>query len=283
MNRGLRTLVVLLVALVAATIASYAVYRAVTRVTVKQVEVPRLSVVVAARSLPVGTMLGKEDVRVAEWPASNPVPGSLSKPEEAIGRGLVEPATENEPITGRKLAAREAGAGLPPMIPSGMRAISVKVNEVIGVAGFVVPGTHVDVLATVTRQQEAMTRAVVSNLVVIASGTRYDQQSAKDGKPIPTTVVTLMATPDDAERIALASSEGKIILALRNPLDTAPTVTTGVRLGSLLGPPAPPSVERTVQGRKVVRAAELPAPPPAPRPYTVEAIRGAKRAEEVVR
>jgi len=164
-----------------------------------------------------------------------------------------------------------------------MRAISVRVNEVVGVAGFVLPGTHVDVLVSASQNQDPMARTVVSNLQVLAAGTRYDQQASADGKPIPTAVITLLATPPDAERIALASTDGKIMLVLRNPMDKEPTVTQGVRLASLLGPPTPPPVEKSVQGRKVVRAVVPPPPPPAPKIYTVETIRGAKRSEEVVR
>ena len=104
-----------------------------------------------------------------------------------------------------------------------MRAISVKVNEVVGVAGFVVPGTRVDVMVTLTNRQQdslSMTRVVVSNVQVLTAGTRYDQENAKDGKPIPSTVVTLLVSPEDGERVALAASEGQIMLTLRNPLDT---------------------------------------------------------------
>ena len=154
-------------------------------------------------------------------------------------------------------------------------------DEVVAVAGFTVPGTHVDLLVTVPDQQESKTRTIVSNVEVLTAGTRYDQQEAKDGKPIQTTVVTLLATPEDAEKIALASSAGKVILVLRNPLDNAPTVTLGVTLAGLTGPPAPPPpVGRPVEGRKVIRA---PAPPPPPKPYTVETIRAAKRTEETIK
>jgi pilus assembly protein CpaB len=283
MNRELRTLLVLVVALTAAGLASFAVYRAIERAPVKQVEVATQTVVVAAKPLPVGALVGPDDVRLIAWPAKSPIAGGLAKPEDAVGRGLLNPIAENEPITDSKLAPREAGAGLPPTIPPGMRAISVKVDEVIAVAGFTVPGTHVDVLATVTEKDQSRTRTVVSNLQVLASGTRYDQQEAKSGKPIPTTVVTLLATPEDAEKIAMASAGGRVMLALRNPMDNAPTQTQGVRLDSLTGPPAPPPVVKTVEGRKVMRAAPMPAPEPAPKPYTVETIRGAKRTEEVIK
>jgi len=180
-----------------------------------------------------------------------------------------------------------SGAGLPPTITEGMRAISVKVNEVIGVAGFVVPGTRVDVLVTAKGSATTATtetRTVLSNVQVLTAGTRYDQERAtKEGKAIPTTVVTLLLTPDDAEKLTLASEEGRIMLALRNPLDTAPTKTNGQKLSGLLGEVAPPPVTKNVGGRPVARAVPPPAPPPPPKIYTVETIRGAKRAQEEVR
>ena len=165
-----------------------------------------------------------------------------------------------------------------------MRAISVRVNEVIGVAGFVIPGTRVDVMVTVRRPEgTSQTRVVLSNVTVLTAGTRFDQERASaEGKPIPTSVVTLLLTPPDAEKMTLAAEEGRIMLALRNPLDTAPTQTEGARFAALLGDASPPPVKKVVEGRPIVRAAPPPAPP-APKIYTVETIRAAKRAEEEVR
>lgn len=284
MSRGLRALLVVLIALVMAGVASYAVYRAIEKMPVREVEVASDPVVVAAKALPVGALLGPDDVRVAAWPRKNPVPGGFGKPDDVIGRGLLAPVLENEPVTTAKLASREAGAGLAPTIPLGMRAVSVKVNEVVGVAGFVVPGAHVDVVATVNMKDETTTRTVVNNLTVLAAGTRYDQEQAKDGKAIPTTVVTLLATPEDAERITLAAIDGRLLLVLRNPLDVAPTTTPGVRLTSLMAPPSKPPVETSYKGRRMVVAAPVPPPPPPPPPpYVVETIRGAKRTTEEVK
>ena len=282
MKRATRMMIVLAVALAAAGVATFAVYRAIQSAPARTVQVPTVPVAVAARTLPVGTLLTKDDVKMATWPAANQIPGAFAAPDAVVGRGVVAPLEQNDPITESKLAAREAGAGLPPTIAVGMRALSISVNEVVGVAGFVVPGTHVDVLVTVTQQNETTTRAVVSNLLVMAAGTRYDQGQTRDGKPIPTSVVTLAVTPEDAERVALASTAGRLVLALRNPLDNEPTKTQGVRLTSLMGPPAPPPVEKTVKGRKMVVAVAAPQPPP-PKIYTVETIKAAKRTEEVVR
>lgn len=284
MNRTTRLLVVLLVAIGVAALASFAVYRAVQRIPVKQVEVAQVQVVVAARPISVGTLVTREMIKLVGWPASSQVAGAFSTLDAAVGRGTIVSVAENEPLTESKLAPKESGAGLPPTIPPGMRAMSVKVDEVVGVAGFVVPGTHVDVLVTLSDQDKTTTRTVLSNILVLTAGTRYDQDAPKqDGKPIPTTVVTLAVTPPDAERVALAQTSGKVMLALRNPLDDQPTETTGVRLSSLLGGPTPPAVEKSVKGRKMFVAPKVAPPPPPPKAYTVETIRAAKRTEETVK
>jgi pilus assembly protein CpaB len=275
----------LLVAVAVASGASYFVYRAVASIPVREVEVKSYYVAVAAKPLPVGTMISPADVKLVAWPAASPVAGGYSKVEEVTNRGLIASVVENEPLTSTKLAVVEAGAGLPPTIATGMRAISVKVNEVIGVAGFVVPGTRVDLVVTIgKRERESVSRVIVSNVQVLTAGTKYDQDQAKDGKPMPATVVTLLVTPMDAERIALASTEGSIMLALRNPLDSTLTETNGTRLASLLGAPDPPPVIKVSKG--VPRAVPPPAPPPqppAPAIYSVETIRAAKRVSEVVK
>jgi pilus assembly protein CpaB len=282
MDRNTRTLVVLLVAVVMASVASYGVYLAVKSIPERQVEVATAHAVVAVRPLTVGALVTKDDVKVLPWPAAGVVPGSFSSVDQVTNRGVIASVAENEPLTESKLAKPGTGAGLPPTITEGMRAISVRVNEVVGVAGFVVPGTRVDVLVSLKQNDDTITRVVVGNVQVLTAGTRFDQESAqKEGKPIPTTVVTLLVTPEDAEKIALAADEGRIMLTLRNPLDQEPTNSIGVRRAALLGPAAPPPVIKVKEGRKVARA--LPPPPPAPRVYTVETIRAAKRAEETVR
>lgn len=288
MDRTARLLLVLLVAVIAGGAASYGVYSAVSRMGVREVEVASVQAVVAARPIPVGTFVTKDHVKLVAWPARSPVPGSFGSIDAVVNRGAVAPIAENEPLTETKLAAAGSGAGLPPTIPEGMRAISVRTNDVIGVAGFVVPGTRVDVVVTVRgsgAQQEGMARVVVSNVQVLTAGTRYDQEKAtKDGAPIPATVVTLLVTPDQAERIALAGNEGQITLTLRNPLDVVPTETPGVKMAGLLGSPsAAPVPQEPAPGRRVVRPAKAPEPPPPPKIYTVEAIRAAKRTEEPIK
>jgi pilus assembly protein CpaB len=288
MNRTARWVVVLLVALAAAGAASFGVFQILRQMPVREVEVKSVEVVVASRHIPVGTLITNDVVKAVPWPARAPVAGGFTSIEAVVNRGAVVALAENEPITESKLAPVGAGAGLPPTIPEGMRAISVRTNEVIGVAGFVVPGTRVDVLVTVRRQgpqgQESMSRVVLSNVQVLTAGTRFDQETSQnDGKPIQTSVVTLLVTPEDAEKLALASEEGQIMLTLRNPLDVQPTETSGVRMGGLMRDPSPPPLEKKVEGRRVMASVRPPEPPPAPKPYTVETIRAAKRTEEPIK
>ena len=166
-----------------------------------------------------------------------------------------------------------------------MRAISVKVDDVVGVAGFAEPGAHVDVVVTISQRDESVSRVVVSNVQVLAAGTRADQAQTSDAKVMPNSVVTLLVTPSDAERISLASSIGRIMLTLRHPLDVSTTDTSGTRVAALLGTPPPPPPS-TAPRRAVARAprpvaAEPPPPPSAP--YIVETIRAAKRTVEEVK
>ncbi len=284
MSRRNRTIIVLGVAVAMAALASLGVYAAIQRVPVREVEVAHRFVVVASRAVAVGTLLTNDHVKLVAWPEKALVPGSFADVDAVVGRGVLVSVLEHEPLTESKLAPRDAGAGLPPTITTGMRAISIKVNEVIGVAGFVVPGTRVDVVAVVNeRGKESVSRVVVSNVRVLTAGTRYDQEKTKDGKPMPSTVVTLMVTPQDAERVALAATEGKIVLALRNPLDTDLTDTVGVPLSALMrqpiasARPANPNATRPTPPSEKTASA-----PPPPGPYMVEAIRAAKRTQEVV-
>ena len=224
-------------------------------------------------------------MKLVAWPASSPVDKGFTKIEEVLNRGLVDGIVANEPLTESKLAPLEAGGGLPPTITEGMRALSVKVNEVIGVAGYVVPGTRVDVIVTLSARanNESMTRVVVSDVEVLTAGTRMDAAKARDGQPIAANVVTLLVTPEDAERVALAANEGSIMLTLRNPMDRKPTKTAGVRTAALLGAPAaPPEVKSTPTGRRAVVPPDAAAAAARAQAYTVETIRaGAKKAEEI--
>jgi pilus assembly protein CpaB len=205
--------------------------------------------------------------------------GSFSNPQELIGRGLIMPVVQNEPFLPNKLAPKEAGSGLPPVIAPGYRALSVRVNEVIGVAGYVLPGTRVDVVATINptmQPTDVTSKVVLTNVLVLASGTKIERDS-EGNKPIAVTVVTLLVNPLEAERLTLASTEGKIQLALRNPMDQTTPPTQGVRPAALLGSGMSAPIRRVAANNNAPRPEVRPAPLP-----TVEIIRGDKRAQEPV-
>lgn len=267
---------------------AYATYNAINAQPVKTVNTPTQQVVVAAADLPLGTELKKEDVSVANYPVGAVPDGVFSKPTDVIGRGVISTIVKNEPVLAAKLASKEAGAGLPPIIPDGMRAVSVRVNDVIGVAGYVLPGTRVDVVCTespTSQPQDATSKVILSNVQVLTAGTRMEQDQEK-GKPMQVTVVTLLVYPEQSERLALASTEGKIQLALRNPLDQSAPETPGVRPALLLGlaaqKTAPARPVQTASTKKVAGPVTQAAPVAPPLP-TVEMIRGDKRSSEVIR
>jgi pilus assembly protein CpaB len=273
---------VLVIALVAGGTLAFGTYQFLENQPVQTVTVPTRKVVVANGELSLGRELQRDDLKTIDWPASAVPAEAFEDPAALTGRGLIASVVNNEPILPGKLASKEAGSGLPPIIPAGKRALSVRVNEVIGVAGYVLPGTRVDVVATqspTARAEDMTSKVVLSNVEVLTAGTRLEQDT-KDGKPMQVTVVTLVVTPDEAERLTLASSEGKIQLALRNPLDLETPQTAGVKPGALMGlaqrsAPAPGP-------RRASSAPQAPAPAvtqPAP---TVEIIRGDKRSHVVV-
>jgi pilus assembly protein CpaB len=211
-------------------------------------------------------------------------PGAIGDAAAVVGRGLIEGVVENELILEGKMAPKDAGAGLPPAIPPGMRALSVRVNEVIGVAGYVLPGTRVDVVVTISPGSEVTSKIVLTNVLVLAAGTKIERD-LENNQPISVTVVTLLVNPEEAERLTLATTEGRIQLALRNPLDQAAPPTPGIRPTGLIAGGARPAAPRRAAPR-VVQASGVPAPPPAPAPppppTTIEIIRGDKRVRETV-
>ena len=274
MNKN-RAVIGLFLAVVVALLLSVYVYRAFQQASAVR-PLKTQQVVVAITPLPLGTRLDSTNVRTIIWPGDILVPGMLTTVASAEGRALMTPVVANEMILEGKLAPREAGAGLPATIPEGMRAISVAVNEVIGVAGFVTPGTSVDVLVTgqipgaTQSGAQYVTRTILENVRVLAAGQKIEQD--KDGKPQTVPVVTLLVNPKDAGTLAMASTEGKIQLALRNTIDGQTPAPVPVLQATVFGSGAPPPVVQPT-GRRVV-AQKPPAPTP---PYTVEIIIGGKR------
>src|SRR5216110_3147911 len=257
-----RIFMVLVMAITVGGVFAFATYNYVQKAPSKTVTIPTRPVVVAAADLDVGAELGRDDIRIIDWPANAVPKDAFGDPKDVMGRGLVLPVIQNEPILPMKLSSKEAGAGLPPAIPPGLRAVSVRVNEVIGVAGYVLPGTHVDVVATVSpteKQNDMTSKVILTNVLVLAAGTKIDRQTDKD-KPMPVTVVTLLVAPDEAERLTLASSEGKIQLALRNPLDREAPVTRGIKPAALLGAASAPAPVRVARSQTPAVKAEAPRP-----------------------
>jgi pilus assembly protein CpaB len=284
MNRA-RLFTVFVIALLAGGGLAYGTYDYLQNVPVKTITVPTSRVVVASADIALGSELERDDLMTIEWPASAVPEGAAADPAQLVGRGLIDSVVRHEPILPGKLASKEAGSGLPPIIPPGMRAMSVRVNEVIGVAGYVLPGTQVDVVVTASpnnKPEDTISKVVLSKVQVLTAGTRLEQDT-KDEKPMQVTVVTLLVTPEQAERLTLASTEGKIQLALRNPLDVEEPVTPGVKPGILLGTvqQRPPRTAPSSAAGRSSSPSPAPAPSIQPAP-TVEIIRGDKRQHVTV-
>ncbi|MGA8238181.1 MAG: Flp pilus assembly protein CpaB, partial [Candidatus Sulfotelmatobacter sp.] len=236
-------------------------------------------VIVAADDIQVGSRVEEHDVRIARFPASGLPPGAYTKRSQVMGRGVIIPISKGEFILPSKLAPENAGAGLPALIPPGMRAVSVRVNEVVSVAGFVGPGTRVDVLLTGTPDgsSESQTTTVLQNVAVIASGQRLERNAAGEAQTTP--VITLLASPEDAERLTLASAEGKIQLVLRNPLDTHQDPVEAANAKGLYMGGTPVAVRPRVTIRPVRQKTEP--PPTSPSVLSVEVYQGDKKPDVV--
>lgn len=274
MNRS-RLLMIGGLALAIGLLASFAVYNRLRTMGPSSND-RGVPVVVAAEDIPVGIKLTAKDVRVITLPQSAVPPGAFTTTTKILepARGVILPISKGEFILPSKLAAENAGAGLPSLIPQGMRAVSVRVNDVVSVAGFVQPGTHVDVLATGNGTgSERQTTTVLENVLVLAVGKSLDRNAAADAQTAP--VITLAVSPDDAQKLALVSQEGRIQLSLRNPVDTKKGGIDATRTSSLYAGDKP---QVTVSIPRVHKVAAKPPAPPAP--YAVEMIRGSKREEK---
>jgi pilus assembly protein CpaB len=276
MNRRLGT--VFLFALLVSTVASFLVYHFL----VAQVEADsrrpaaKQKLLVAATKLEAGHLIQDADLRWINSAVLAP-DGAVNDKQQAIGRGVIAVIYANEPIAEGRLAPRGAGAGLASMIPIGKRAVALKIDEVVGVAGFVVPGMRVDVLVAGgngdASRNGILSRTVLQNIEVLSAGQKIEKTA--DGKPQDAQVVNLLVTPDQAETLSLASSETKVQLVLRNPLDTKEEKTHGTSVAALFGlPEAPKPV-----AAPVVVARTAPPPPPAP---TIEIFSGTKRSEQAL-
>lgn len=233
-----------------------------------------IGVLVAAHDIQLGARIEGKDLNVVTVPRDGVPHGAFIDKAQVIGRGAILPISEGDFILPNKIAGENAGSGLPALIPPGMLAMSVRVNEVVGVAGFVQPGTRVDVLVTGTPSgsNENQTTTVLRDVAVIAAGQRLEHNSSGEAQVSP--VITLLVSPDDAQRLSLASNEGRIQLALRNPLDTNQANLPPTSAGSLFGRQAAPvAATHSVKHTAVVHVQAA----PAEEPFSVEIYKGAKK------
>jgi pilus assembly protein CpaB len=232
-----RVLFVLVLAVASGILAGYSVISYLqARPTALVSAEPRNNtqpVVIAAREVPLGHVLTEEDLQVIQWPAGTVPQGFATSVEEVVGRGALDQISTNEPVLAAKLADSGLGGGLPVLIPQGMRALSVRVNDIIGVAGFVIPGTRVDVILTMvpTGQREQMSKVIMQNIQAVASG--QEIRANEEGEPMLVNVVTVLVTLEQAEKLILADAEGSIQMALRNKLDLESVETPGQRASRL--------------------------------------------------
>lgn len=270
---GKRFGILLALALLSASAAGYLAYsylrgsntvEALTGITTSE------QVVLATRDLSPGDVITGQDIQLVPWPGDNMPEGYSVSPAEVVGRGVIVPIRRNEPLLAVKLANAGSGGGLAITIPAGKRAISVKVDDVIAVSGYATPGTRVDVLVTLdngAQLDEPHTQLVLQNIEILAAGQTTERDYRGDPTSVP--VVTLLVDPVESEKLALATTKGRILLALRNPLDLDVAETPGIGANKLL-----PVLNVPVRSTR--RAA------PVSRGRTIEVFRGPERSSSEI-
>lgn len=229
--------------------------------------------VAAAVNLEAGDVLHPASLNLIEWPEGLQLAGTFAKPEELAGRVVLYPLAAGQPILERQLSAAGSGSGLIVKIPDGMRAISLRSDDVVGVAGFLLPGTHVDALVTyhTLNGSEPITSMILQDVQVLAVGQKF--QPDPEGKAISVDVVTLLVKPDEAERVVLASSQGMMHFVLRNGTDREKVAVSSVQLSQLGGGPAPKMAPTGPTPVRFLRPAIV-------SDYKVETIAGNKQSVE---
>ena len=284
-----RFLTVLGVSLVFALVVSSIFYQMVGKASgpqQQQVKTDVRDLVVAAKTINVGVSVKAEDLKLTKVAIDTFPKGAFSKVEEVVGRPAISSILQEEAISEGRLGARNAGTMISPMIPPGMRAVTIRVNEVVGVAGFVMPGMKVDVLVTgrPPNGEETVTTTVLQNMVVLSAG-QVMQPDAR-GQPINANTVTLLTSPEQAETLTLAGNEGRIQLILRNGNDNVETKTPGREMRSLYGNfskavkqqpanedgPSRRRVKPVTVARPDAVAVQVTPPPPPPPPAPSEII-----------
>jgi len=234
---------------------------------------PVIQIVAAVNDLPAGVALTDKDVALVDWPSDMALPGSYTKKEEVLGHPLIHSLGAKEPILKRDLGLEGSGIGLSTKIPPGMRATAIKSNEIVGVAGFLYPGSHVDVLCTINMPNMpnmpngggTITQTVLQDVEVLTAGQTIEPDP--QGKPQQVDVVTLLLTPEDSQKLQLASTQGSIQLVLRNGTDTKTAELRGTRLDQIVPMPKPPAAV-VKRGKRVVVKSQA--------TYVLEVIQGTK-------
>jgi len=256
----------------AVCIAGIVSYIFSVRVRSQRAQGHTVKVVVAKKSLSAGSPISADSVALIDWPANMPLTGAFSKPEEVIGRSVIYPISEHQPILDHDVAMAGSGIGLTVKIPEGMRAVSVRSNDVVGVAGFLYPGSRVDVLVTskVENSPLPMTQTILPNVEVLVAGQKIEPDPT--GKPETVNVVTLLLKPEDGEKLVLASTQGAIQFVLRNGADQMSPETRPVDMADLMTGGRKPILEKRVGVKappRVVKAAVF---------HEVETISGGKKS-----
>ncbi len=275
MNR--RLLIILLSAFVIAAISTYVVWRMVgAKLNIAKPQ-STTTIVAAAKDLKIGMILAPTDLTSMQVVGSVP-PGAILDKKNAIGRGVVANIYSGEAILDSRLAPLGSGGGLAATIKEGMRACAIRVDEVVGVAGFVTPGMRVDVLVSGvppnqngSSQETTQTKTLLQNIEVLSAG--QDIQKDAEGKPQSVQVVNLLVTPEQAQILALASNQMKIQLVLRNPLDTSTVAVPETAMTTLFGGPKPQPKALSTGGPRKPKAA-------APPPFTITVLNGSSKSEE---
>lgn len=280
-----RFLTVLGVSLVFALVIAGIFYQLTARAGgPKKVEQPQdtKDIVLAARPLGVGATVTAADIHMGKVVTGAFPKGAYSRAEEVLDRSVISNILIDEPVLDGRLAARGSGVGLAPIIPVGMRAVSVRVNDVAGVAGFVLPGMRVDALITgrPPSGSQTQTTTFLQNLLVLSAGT--NMQADSKGGAIQAPNVTLLATPEQSELLTLANSEGRIQLVLRNGSDQLIAKTAGKDVSELFGGHKSHGDGSAPRPRPRVEPRPIAVPPPPPPPDQIVVIRGTQKSVEVV-
>jgi pilus assembly protein CpaB len=284
---------VLIFAFMVATAGGLITYRSLmSRSQAVKAAVPSVQVALASKDLELGTVLKEGDLYLADWSGALPA-GSTNKPSDLYGRGVTTTIYAKEPVIESRLAPKGAGGGLAAMIPKGMRAFTIPVNEVVGVAGFVTAGQHVDLLIQGNSpggngNLGMLSRTLLQNLEILSAG--QDFKKDPEGKPVAVQVVNVLVTPDQAEILSLATNQTNIRMVLRNPLDHDVAKTPGTNLAYMWGTAGKgmkpmgadePQAEKPRGAPRPVAVVAPPPPPPVKKevPFNMEIISGTSKTE----